>query len=802
MSKEQTNISGSNNSIKSNKMEKKQTIDKLKKSKLRKTNGQQSDSDNSDSEENETEYVYDDNESISLNKQLDFKEFQKFLYEKYPSKYLKSKIAKNNNRNSNVETTDIMNGLMNTVEPNHIDQVKLNTITKKLMNSSTPNPIVQKNRHSPSNVIITFTTLPSKKTDVFKNNVRSKNIHNCSFSKINDLYHHNSKDDNDNEEDKNKDDDDYDDDDCDYDDYDDDDDEDDDDDDVSDTITVSSVSTLSSISNASSISDTDFNINENIKPTTPTHTHTPTSTPTPTHTPTSTPTPKTTTTPTPKTTTTTTTKKRKHLESPDTTTSMEPVIENNNNFVYEQLKQAYKNHPKTHILKKLLSVCKNEMKQSSAKQVKYMDKQRTHNMKIFHKILYGTQHFEMNDHQYFKKAPVDEQKNIIRQAKSIHAMTKVDKPYRILIFESNMPVHLKSHAMKKISILESSDTGSSEYNKNKQWVDNFMRIPFHKYHNLPISTTDSPLAISDFIKSAKNTLDDTIYGMNDAKMQIMQMIGQLITNPSSIGTAIGLCGPPGVGKTTLIKDGVSKILNRPFAMIALGGATDSSFLEGHSYTYEGSIWGRLVQILIDSKCMNPIIYFGELDKVSQSARGEEIIGILTHLTDTTQNMQFHDKYFSEIDFDFSKVMFIFDYNDELMVNPILRDRLYKIYAKEYTTPDKRIITDKYLLPKIRTELKFNENEIIIPEQTITYIVDNYCDKEKGVRNLKRCLEIIHQKLNLLRLLQNGTENNKNIFGKDLDIKNFHFPFIVEPTIIDKLLMRTSGSNTSHLLMYS
>ena len=105
-------------------------------------------------------------------------------------------------------------------------------------------------------------------------------------------------------------------------------------------------------------------------------------------------------------------------------------------------------------------------------------------------------------------------------------------------------------------------------------------------------------------------------------------------------------------KTTLIREGISKILNRPFTFIALGGATDSSFLEGHSYTYEGSNWGKIVDILIQSKCMNPVIYFDELDKVSMTPKGEEIIGILTHLTDTTQNVQFHDKYFSQPRFRF------------------------------------------------------------------------------------------------------------------------------------------------------
>ena len=92
----------------------------------------------------------------------------------------------------------------------------------------------------------------------------------------------------------------------------------------------------------------------------------------------------------------------------------------------------------------------------------------------------------------------------------------------------------------------------------------------------------------------------------------MQIVGQWISNPDSVGNAIAIQGPMVTGKTTLVKEGISKILNRPFAFLALGGATDSSFLEGHSYTYEGSSWGKIVDILLNSKCMNPVIYFYEL----------------------------------------------------------------------------------------------------------------------------------------------------------------------------------------------
>jgi ATP-dependent Lon protease len=311
---------------------------------------------------------------------------------------------------------------------------------------------------------------------------------------------------------------------------------------------------------------------------------------------------------------------------------------------------------------------------------------------------------------------------------------------------------------------------------------------------LPINISDGVDKCHEFMASAQKTLDDAVYGLNDAKIQIMQMLGQLITNPKSLGTAIAIQGPMGTGKTTLVKEGISKILNRPFAFIALGGATDSSFLEGHSYTYEGSTWGKIVQILIDSKCMNPVIYFDELDKISDTPKGEEIAGILTHLTDTSQNSQFHDKYFTEVDFDLSKCLFIFSYNDESKINPILKDRMYRIHTKGYNVKQKNVISNNYLLPKIREQVKFLQEDIIIPEQSINYIVDNHCNKEDGVRNLKRCLEIIYTKLNLYRLMKPGT----NLFEEDMSLK-VEFPFTVTKDVIDKLIKKNTDNFT---LMHS
>ena len=390
----------------------------------------------------------------------------------------------------------------------------------------------------------------------------------------------------------------------------------------------------------------------------------------------------------------------------------------------------------------------------------------------------------MNDFEFFKKMELGEQEKIIKELEEINKLSRVDKPYRLTILERDIPADMKACALKKLNMLRYIEPGGGEFYKIKNWVDTFMKLPFNKYNNMEITAESGVDACHEFMENAKNTLDSAVYGLNDAKMQIMQLVGQWISNPSATGTAVAIKGPMGTGKTTLVKEGISKILGREFAFIALGGATDSSFLEGHSYTYEGSSWGQIVEILMKCNSMNPVIYFDELDKISDTAKGEEIIGILTHLTDTSQNTEFQDKYFSEIKFDLSKCLFIFSYNDESKVNPILRDRMYRIQTDGYDGKQKVVIAKDHLLPKIREQIRFTEEDITVGDEVISYIVDNYTHKEKGVRNLKRCMEIIYTKLNLYRLMKPGT----NLFETEMSL-DVQFPYTVTTDVVQKLLKK-------------
>ena len=444
---------------------------------------------------------------------------------------------------------------------------------------------------------------------------------------------------------------------------------------------------------------------------------------------------------------------------------------------------------KNDTMKSIINEVKTLEKKHKKEEEKKSKKLRGKNAVKFRKMLRDKN--VMNDTKFFEsKLSVEQQEVVLKQIEEVKKHSDVDKPYRLAVLDADIPIHFKSIAYKKINSLKYMEPGDGEYYKIKNWVDTFMQVPFGKYKTLPLTLSDGVDASHEFMTKAKGVLDGAVFGLNDAKLQVMQMIGQWIANPDAIGTAIAIKGPMGTGKTTLVKEGISKILGRDFAFIALGGATDSSFLEGHSYTYEGSTWGKIVDILVKCKCMNPIIYFDELDKVSDTPKGEEIIGILTHLTDTTQNSKFHDKYFSELDFDLSRCLFIFSYNDESKVNPILRDRMYRIQTKGYDAKEKSIIANDYIVPSIREQVKFADGDVTIPNDVINHIVEKYTDKEDGVRNLKRCLEIIHTKLNLYRLMKPGT----NLFEKDMKI-DVAFPVTVTKEMVDKLIKQDQDTGS-------
>jgi ATP-dependent Lon protease len=259
-----------------------------------------------------------------------------------------------------------------------------------------------------------------------------------------------------------------------------------------------------------------------------------------------------------------------------------------------------------------------------------------------------------------------------------------------------------------------------------------------------------------YLNQIDNILDGAVYGQKEAKLQIKRVIAQWI-NGESTGYCFGFEGSPGVGKTSLAKKGICNALTdedgttRPFAFVALGGSTNGSFLEGHGYTYVKSKWGKIADILMESGCMNPIIYIDELDKISCTEHGKELIGILTHLTDQTQNDEFIDKYYDGIKLNLSNVLFIFSYNDYNLLDPILADRIHRVKFNNLDVKDKIRIVNDYLMLELLKTVGFDSTDIIINNDVIEYIIKNYT-YEAGVRKLKEKLFEIIREINLRYLM--------------------------------------------------
>ena len=357
------------------------------------------------------------------------------------------------------------------------------------------------------------------------------------------------------------------------------------------------------------------------------------------------------------------------------------------------------------------------------------------------------------EHEYMMKLEKSKQHEIVYMEQALLDLRKAEIPIRFKILGlKNLSDNSKSNVISRLDHFYTLESTDNEYHKLSTWVETLEKIPFDKIIDMPVKPNSSMYEVGNFLKSTRDILDSAVFGHKEAKDKIITTIAKQISNPTSLGSCIGIQGPMGNGKTTLVKEGICKAMKRPFAFIALGGMQDSSYMMGHEYTYEGSKPGRIIEILTECGCMNPVVYFDELDKISKCSKGDEIENFLCHLTDSSQNNEFHDKYMSGINFDLSKVTFIFSYNDPSKVNPILLDRLYKINTDGFNEKSKLTICQDYLLPKILEEYNFNSSDITITKDAVRNIIQHCTDNEKGVRNLKRCIETVVSKINVLRYM--------------------------------------------------
>lgn len=381
----------------------------------------------------------------------------------------------------------------------------------------------------------------------------------------------------------------------------------------------------------------------------------------------------------------------------------------------------------------------------------------------------------------FKALADPQQRELVEALERRPTMTDKGVNLMLRILTLKLPPELQAMILAKYNALQEMDPSAGEYFKLRNWLDKIVSVPFGIYKDLPVKLDDGSAACEGFMRGAKAALDGSTYGQDDPKLQILQFISAKVANPENSGTSLLLVGPPGIGKTTLVKNGIAKALGWPFQFISLGGDSDASTYTGHQVVYEGSHTGKIVNSLIAAKSMSCVMLFDELDKISATPKGEEVQNILIHLTDPAANSEFEDKYLAGVPLNLGKVMFVFTANDITKIDKVLLDRMNVVVLKGYDAKQKLTIAENYLLPAALRDVNLVE-KVAIGREVIEHVIAEYASEEKGVRQLKRSLEQIAQKLNMLRMYN----------AKELPfyIKDFALPFVMKKEHVGLFLKKS------------
>jgi ATP-dependent Lon protease len=409
--------------------------------------------------------------------------------------------------------------------------------------------------------------------------------------------------------------------------------------------------------------------------------------------------------------------------------------------------------------------------------------------------------FTPAEQKYYKSLSKKKRRNAVEEYEILREYHKTDIPLKFKILSlKNTSDQSKCFLLNRLRTFQNMEPHENEFHKLNAWFTQFEKLPLANYVQFPIQKkNNSPKEIYKYLVESRKTMDSAVYGHEHVKDEIVQLISGWISNEAGTGQVLALQGPPGNGKTTLVKNGLSKVLGRPFALIALGGAKDSAFMCGHDYTFEGSKPGRIVEVLRDTACMNPVIFFDEIDKLSESPAGKEISNLLCHLLDPVQNSSFQYRYFSGIDIDLSKAMFVLSFNDESKVDPVLKDRMRVIRMRGFKTPEKIKIANEYLLPEICKEFNFKEKDIKLSTESIKHLIDRYT-KEHGVRDLRRNLCTVVSKLNVLKLVGKRSDSKIKKIVK-YSLPSCKFPIEITAENIDVLLKKNNSNALTVPNMY-
>ena len=303
--------------------------------------------------------------------------------------------------------------------------------------------------------------------------------------------------------------------------------------------------------------------------------------------------------------------------------------------------------------------------------------------------------------------------------------------YREKLKKIKAPKTTKEKIEKEIDKFSKISSMSPDVSVSRNYLDTIFSLPWNK-------ETKDKLDIT----KAKDILDEDHYGLEKVKERILEYLAIRTLAKSLKGPIICLVGPPGTGKTSIVKS-IARALNRKFVRISLGGVRDEAEIRGHRRTYVGSIPGRIINGVKEAQTKNPVFLFDEIDKMAADYKGDPASAMLEVL-DPEQNKDFVDHYL-EIPFDLSKILFVTTANSLGNIPRPLLDRMEVIEVSGYIEEEKLNIAKKYLLPKQIKEHALKENFIKIDDETLRSIINHYT-REAGVRTLERTIGKICRKV--------------------------------------------------------
>ena len=317
--------------------------------------------------------------------------------------------------------------------------------------------------------------------------------------------------------------------------------------------------------------------------------------------------------------------------------------------------------------------------------------------------------------------------------------------------DADIPKEVREKLEAEIKKLTKMQSFSAESSVIRNYIEAVLDLPWNKETKDVLN-----------LKKASEILERDHYGLKDAKEKVLDYLAVKTLNPSMNGAILCLSGPPGIGKTSLVKS-IAESMGRKFVRVSLGGVRDEAEIRGHRRTYVGSMPGKIMKAMKEAGTKNPVILLDEIDKMSNDYKGDPASAMLEVL-DPEQNKSFEDHYI-DMPFDLSKVFFVATANDLRTVSAPLRDRMDILQLSSYTEFEKLHIAQNFLLKQAQKENGLADVEIKIPDKVMFKLIDEYT-REAGVRNLKR--EIINICRKIAREVVEKDIKKFNLKASDLE----------------------------------